>query len=102
MGRKHEAFAARGAERIAIGPGSQAAADRAARLLGLSFPVFGDPKAAVFGAFGYERVLAIVRQSGTVVIGADGRIRLAHRTANPGAALPLERVLAALEDTHDG
>jgi alkyl hydroperoxide reductase subunit AhpC len=65
-------------------------------MLGLSFPLFGDPRLAVFSLFGYERVLAIVRQSGTVVIDRHGMVAVLHRTANPFDALPFDEVLRAL------
>ena len=50
----------------------------------------------VFSLFGYERVLAIVRQSGTVVIDRQGVVAMLHRTANPFDALPFDEVLRAL------
>lgn len=82
---------------MAVGPGSDAAAARVKSLLGVAFTVFGDPRLEVYSLFDYRRVLAIVRQSGTVVIDRDGVIRLLHRTANPLDALPFDRVLAALD-----
>ena len=57
---------------MAVGPGSDAAAARVTSLLGVSFPVFGDPRLEVYSLFDYRRVLAVVRQSGTVVIDRDG------------------------------
>ena len=65
-------------------------------MLGISFPLYGDPRLEVFGLFGYQRVLAIVRQSGTVVFGRDGVIAMLHRTANPFDALPFDEVLETL------
>ena len=65
-------------------------------MLGLSFPLFGDPRLNVFSLFGYKRVLAIVRQSGTVVIDRQGVVAMLHRTANPFDALPFDEVLRAL------
>ena len=65
-------------------------------MLGLSFPLFGDPRLNVFSLFGYERVLAIVRQSGTVAIDREGVVAMLHRTANPFDALPFDEVLRAL------
>jgi alkyl hydroperoxide reductase subunit AhpC len=65
-------------------------------MLGLSFPLFGDPRLNVFSLFGYERVLAIVRQSGTVVIDRQGVVAMLHRTANPFDALPFDEVLRTL------
>jgi peroxiredoxin len=82
---------------VAVGPGSHAAADRVTRLLGVSFPVFGDPRLEVFSLFGYRRVLAVVRQSGTIVVDRGGTIVMLHRTANPFDALPFDDVLAALD-----
>lgn len=85
-----------GTEIVAIGPGSDAAAARVRALLNVSFPIFGDPRLDVYRMLGYERVLAVVRQSGTVVVDRHGVIALLHRTANPLKALPLDDVLAAV------
>ena len=97
MERKSSDLRERGAEIVAVGPGSDAAAARVKSLLGVSFPVFGDPRLEVYSLFDYRRVLAVVRQSGTVVIDRDGVIRLLHRTANPLDALPFDRVLEVLD-----
>jgi peroxiredoxin len=95
--RKSPQLTERGAEIVAVGPGSHAAAERVRGLLGVSFPVLGDPRLEVFSLFGYQRVLAIVRQSGTIVIDPSGSIALLHRTANPFDALPFNAVLAELD-----
>ena len=97
MERKSSELRERGAEIVAVGPGSDAAAARVKSLLGVSFSVFGDPRLEVYSLFDYRRVLALVRQSGTVVIDRDGVIRLLHRTANPLDALPFDRILSALD-----
>lgn len=83
---------------VAVGPGNDAAAARVKRLFGIGYPVFGDPKLQVYSLFGYDRVLAVVRQSGTIVVDRDGRIVFRHRTANPFDALPFDAVLAALSN----
>lgn len=85
------------AEIVAVGPGSDAAAARVRGLLDVNFPIFGDPRLELYSLLGYLRVLAIVRQSGTVVIDRSGSIALLHRTANPANALPLDDVLTTLE-----
>jgi peroxiredoxin len=94
--RRSDELRSRDAEIVAVGPGSHAAAARVKTLLGASFPVFGDPRLDVYTLFGYRRVLAVVRQSGTVVVGREGIIALLHRTANPFDALPFDEVLATL------
>ena len=97
MERKSHLLRERRAEIVAVGPGSQAAAERVRGLLRVSFPVYGDPRLEVYTMFGYGRVLAIVRQSGTVVVDRDGSVAMVHRTANPLDALPFGEVLAALD-----
>jgi peroxiredoxin len=95
--RKSHLLRERGAEIVAVGPGSHAAAERVSGLLRVSFPVYGDPRLEVYTMFGYGRVLAVVRQSGTVVVDRVGTVAMVHRTANPFDALPFDEVLAALD-----
>lgn len=97
MERKSSQLLDRNSDIVAVGPGSHAAAERVRGLLGVSFPVHGDPRLEVYTMFGYGRVLAVVRQSGTVVVDRDGIVALVHRTANPFDALPFDEVLAALD-----
>lgn len=97
MERELDDLRAAGADVIAIGPGGTRAAELTARALGLSYPVFGDPDGVVYPRFGFGRALmGAIQQSGTVVIGRDGAVRLTHRTANPAAALPLDDVKRAI------
>jgi len=97
LGRKSGVLRDLDAEIVAVGPGSDAAAARVRGLLDVDFPIFGDPRLELYALLGYLRVLAIVRQSGTVVIDRNGKIAFLHRTANPLNALPLDDVLATLE-----
>lgn len=97
MGRKSALLRGLDAEILAIGPGSDAAAARVRGLLDVDFPIFADPRLELYAQLGYQRVLAIVRQSGTVVLDRGGKIALLHRTANPLNALPFDDVLSTLE-----
>ncbi len=81
---------------LAVGPGGEQAAAIAARSLRLSYLLFGDPTGVVYRRFGYRTVLGIIQQSGTVVVDRRGIVRLVHRSTNPGTALPLAAVRAAL------
>lgn len=80
-----------------MGPGSDAAAERVARLFGLTYPIYGDRRASVFGVFGFKRVLAVVQQSGAVVVGRDGVVRYSHRTGNFLDALHLDEIMRAVD-----
>ena len=86
-----------GARVVAVGPGSDAAADRVRKILSIKYQVFGDRRASVYGAFGFRKVLAIVQQSGAAVIGSNGVVTYIHRTANPQDALRMGEILAAVE-----
>jgi hypothetical protein len=57
------------------------------------------PDRATYRAYGFERILGIYQQSGTIVIGADGGILLEEQVANPRKALPASRILRALDAT---
>jgi len=85
-----------GAKIMALGPGSDGSAERLSKLLGLHFPLYGDRRAAVFGAFGFRRVLAVVQQSGAAVIDRDGVLRYIHRTGNFMDALHLDDIMKTL------
>lgn len=96
--REREKIEAMGARIIAVGPGSDASADRIKSLFKLHYQLFGDRRASVYGLFGFRKVLAVIQQSGTVVIDRQGIIRYLHRTPNPQDALRMKDVLAKLSD----
>jgi peroxiredoxin len=89
----------RNATALIIGGGSRLSLKLATRWLKSPYPVLHDPDRSVYRAFGLERVLGIIQQSGTVVVGADGKILLSCGGANPVNALSPEAVLTALEAT---
>ncbi len=89
---------AAGAKIVAVGPGTDAAAERVAKLFGVGYPVFGDRRAAVYGVFGFKRVLAVVQQSGAAVIDRDGVVRYIHRTGNFMDALHFDEIMRTLGD----
>ena len=94
--RERKRIEAAGARIIAVGPGSEAAAGRVKRLFRLSYPVFGDRSGSVYGVFGFRRVLAVIQQSGAVVVDADGVVRYVHRTASMQNSLHLDDILRTL------
>jgi len=100
--REREKVEATGARIIGIGPGSDAAAKRVTKLFGLGYPFFGDRRAAVYGAFGFKRVLAVVQQSGAAVIDRDGVVRYIHRTGNFMDALHFDEIMRTLAQPRDG
>lgn len=102
MEREREKVEATGARLIAIGPGSEAAAERVTKLFGLRYSVFGDRRAAVYGVFGFRRVLAVVQQSGAAVVDRDGIVRYIHRTGNFMDALHLDEIMRTLGQLRDG
>lgn len=88
---------ARGVRVIAVGPHSQAAADRLRRVSGLSYVVSGDPEGRFYTLFGFRKQLAgLLQESGTVAIARDGTVRYVHHTANFMNALRLDDALRAL------
>jgi peroxiredoxin len=94
--REQPELRARGIEIIGIGPGGAKAADLTRRALKLTYGVYGDPTGEVYERFGFTRVLGIIQQSGTIAIDEQGKVRVAHRTANPADALALVEAKAAL------
>lgn len=102
MGREQGKLERLGAGLIGVGPGGQAAADRARKALRLGYPMIGDPEGATYDGFGFRRVLGILQQSGVVVVDRAGTVRLVHRVTNPGQALPLARVREVLEGLAGG
>lgn len=94
--REREKVETTGARIIAIGPGNDAAAERVSKLFGLGYPLFGDRRAAVYGMFGFKRVLAVVQQSGAAVVDRDGIVQYIHRTANFLDALHFDEIMQTL------
>ena len=97
LGRMKEDLESRNATALLIGGGTALAARLATRWLKLPFPVLHDPEREVYRAYGFERVIGLVQQSGTVVVDAGGSIVYERRGANPQHALMRDEVLAALE-----
>jgi peroxiredoxin len=89
----------RNATAAVIGGGTALAVRLATRWLNLPYPILHDPDRVAYKAYGFERLLGIYQQSGTIVIGADGGILLEAQGANPRKALPAARVLRALDAT---
>lgn len=89
----------RNATAAVIGGGTALAARLATRWLNLPYPILHDPDRVAYTAYGFERLLGIYQQSGTIVIGADGGILLEEQVANPRKALPAARILRALDAT---
>ncbi len=85
-----------GADAWIIGSGTRIVARAAARLLRSPFPVLYDPDRAVYRAWGLEKRLGLVQQSGTFVVDAEGTVRLAHPATNPARSLPREELIAVL------
>jgi peroxiredoxin len=81
---------------VGIGPGGERGAAVARRTLGLGYPLLADRGTQLAKRFGFRRLLGLLQESGVAVIDAAGTVRMLHRTANPGAALPSERVRATL------
>lgn len=96
LGRMKEALDERNATALVVGGGTRLAVRLATRWLGLPYPVLHDPERSVYEAYGSQRLLGIYQQSGTVAVGADGRIVLEHITSNPRNALPIDEILDAL------
>ena len=91
-------LAERDARVLVIGGGTAIAARMAARFLRLPFPVLHDPERAVYRAYGFERKLGVIQQSGTVLVDRDGIVRYRTVGLNPFAALDRGALLGALED----
>ena len=81
---------------VGVGPGGERGAAMARRTLGLGYPLLADQRTQLARRFGFRRLLGLLQESGVAVIDATGTVRMLHRAANPGAALPLERVRATL------
>lgn len=100
MERVRSELEARGVRVIAVGPHSQAAADRMRRVRGLGYPVTGDPDGRFYTLFGFQKKLAgLLQESGTVAIARDGTVRYIHHTPNFMDELRLEEALASLGKT---
>jgi len=97
LGRMKEALDARNATAALIGGGTVLSARLATRWLKLPWPVLHDPDRAVYRAYGFERMLGVYQQSGTVVVDAAGMRLFQERGANPRKALPRAAILEALD-----
>jgi peroxiredoxin len=97
LARMDEELKQRNAVALMLGGGTALAAKLAVRWLKPPFAVLRDPERAVYRAYGLDKALGILQESGTIVIDEQGRIRFAQSSANPRAAFPAERVLAALD-----
>jgi peroxiredoxin len=80
-----------------LGGGSAAAARMAARFLKTPWPLLLDDGRAVCRAFGFGRGLAVINESGTVLVDRDGVVRYALSGLNPFKALDPLALLAALD-----
>jgi hypothetical protein len=97
LGRMKEDLDSRNATAAVIGGGMEVAARLATRLLHLPYPVLHDPERITYAAYGFDRLLGIYQQSGTVIVSADGRIAFEQQVANPQKALPRAEILAVLD-----
>ena len=96
LGRMEKELSERNATALIIGGGTALAARLAQRWLKPPYPLLRDPDRAVYHAYGLEKALVIIQESGTIVVDPQGVIRFAQSSANPRAAFPRELVLAAL------
>jgi len=96
LGRMKDELERHNAIAIVIGGGTELAATLATRWLKLPWPILRDPERAAYRAYGLDRSLGLIQQSGTMVVDAEGILRYAHGGLNPQAAFPRDQVLAAL------
>jgi alkyl hydroperoxide reductase subunit AhpC len=96
--REREGLERRGVRLVAVGPSGDRAAAAVASVLRIRYPVIGDPKRQLYDRFGYRRVLAVLQESGSIVVDARGIVRLVHRGANPAAALPWPEIVRVLDE----
>jgi thioredoxin-dependent peroxiredoxin len=97
LGRAYSDLRALGAEVIAIGTGQPRQASEYQRRLDLPYPVLADPDGSSHKRFQVGRwALGFLRQSAIFVIDRQGRIVYARVVNNPGTALDLDAVRAAL------
>lgn len=97
MGEAYQSFQALGAEVIAIGTGQARQARNYQRRLDLPYPVLADPDGRSYALFNVGRwALRLLRQTAVFVVDREGRIVYRHVVNNPGAALRLDEVKAAL------
>lgn len=78
-------------------PEPMARVKKIAKLIRATFPVLGDPDRRVFRSFGFRRKLLFIQQSGTAVVGRDGRLAYARRSTSPRGALEMTELMRALE-----
>ena len=89
----------RNATALIIGGGPGLSLRLATRWLKSPWPLLHDAERSVYRAYGLEKALGLIQQSGTVVIDAQGTVRLSHGGLNPASAFPRAEVLKALEAT---
>lgn len=82
---------------LIIGAGGMAFARLAARILDSPWPLLVDQDRGVRRAYGLGRGLAVVNESGTVLVDRDGIVRYASTGLNPWKALDLDELLAVLD-----
>ena len=96
MERARTELAKEGVSIVGIGPGGERVAAIARRTLGLGYPLLADRRTQLAKRFGFRRLLGLLQESGVAVLDTSGTVRMLHRAANPGAALPLEQVRGTL------
>jgi len=84
---------------LIVGGGAATAARMAARFLKTPWPLLLDEGRAVCREFGLGRGLAVINESGTVLVDREGLVRYALSGLNPFKALDREALLAALDAT---
>jgi len=82
---------------LVLVPGPLDQARKIAKLVRASFPVLADPDRVAYRAFGFQRRLLFMQQSGVALVDRAGRIAYLHRSTSPRRALDLDRLLAAAD-----
>jgi hypothetical protein len=65
---------------------------------GLGAEAWADPSGAALDALGFRRVAGLVRQSGLVLLHADGAVEVLDRGANPARRLAYDQALRRLAE----
>jgi len=97
LGRMKTELDRRDATVLILGGGSATAARMAARFLKTPWPLLVDDGRAVCREFGLGRGLAVINESGTVLVDRDGIVRYARSGLNPFKALDPAALLSALD-----